>query len=151
MSGLDHHFHLVNLSDFGHDEWWKGHELTGGVAIYDDHLAYMSDTLRWIESYNSAQRKPFEGLCWYGPTVIRKEGAKTTFQIFNAWAELFRVGPEILNLEGYYVFDSEHPEGYFDRLKIPRDEIVSKLTTIASYAQKIIDSDGQYFILHMGI
>lgn len=111
----------------------------------------MSDTLRWIESYNSARRKPFKGLCWYGPTVIRKEGAKTTFQVFKAWAELFRIGPEILNLEGYYTVDDEHPDGYFDRLEIPRDEIVTKLTTVASYAQKIIDTDGQYFILHLGI
>ena len=146
-----HEFHLVNLKDFGYNEWLNGHDLTGGVSIHDDHLGYMKDTLNWIETYNPAGGQPCVGLCWFGPTVIRIEGANQTIQVFQAWANLFALGPETLELIGSFGWDDEHPDGYYERLYIPRDEIVSKLRTIASYAQKIIESNGEYFVLHMGL
>ena len=152
MAGLNHDFYLISVTERKPEECAHFFEMDGGVTINDDNLSYMADSLNWIPTYNANLRQKGTGLHWYGPpTVISLEGASITNKIFLAWAELFKLGPETLNLRGYYVLGDEDFDGYYDRLEIPRDEMVSKLSTIASYAQKIIDSDGQYFILHMGI
>lgn len=151
MAGLYHEFQLVHLKEVGYDEYWKGNSLSGAISIHDDILGYMADTLRWIETYNPARKEPHVGLCWYGPTVIRLEGAQQTQQIFQAWATLFSRGPEILNLRGWYTKDEQHPDGFYDRLVVERDTIVQHLQGIAAYAQKTITSQGQYFILHLGL
>lgn len=151
VAGLYHEFHLVHLNAFGFDEYWKGSSLSDAISIHDDILSYIADSLMWIETYNPARKEPHVGLCWYGPTVIRLEGAQRTEQILQAWATLFSLGPETLDLRGLHTKDDQHPDGFYERLVIERDTTVKHLRGIASYAQKIITSQGQYFILHLGL
>lgn len=80
--------------------------------------------------------------------MICLEGAQQTKHIFQAWVNLFSLGPETLDLRGLHTKDDQHPDGFYERLVIERDRTVKHLRGIASYAQKIITSQGQYFILH---
>ncbi|HML23491.1 MAG TPA: hypothetical protein PKD09_17680 [Aggregatilinea sp.] len=148
---MNHSFHLVSLKDFGYEEYFKGVDRDGGVVIYHDHLRYLADTLIWIETCDPFKQKPHRGLFWFGPTVIRTEGAAAV-RVFQAWADLFKAGPEILILLDHdYTFDEAHQMNFHPRLKVPRDDFVSKLSTLAAYAQQVIDSRGEFYILHLGI
>lgn len=140
MAGLYHDFYLRDIHQYSHDDYAKTDALKSDVSIHDDVLHYMFDTLTWIPCYNPAKRETHNGLCFYGATVIRGEGAVAAQRVFQSWANLFSLGPMILEL---------HSSGEIRREA--RDELVSKLTKLAGLAQKIINTDGQFFILHHGL
>ena len=150
MAGLNHTFHLLNVSEFAYKDYLKALRLQGGIEIYDDQLAYFADTLRWIPTYNPAREEPYQGLCWFGPTVIKTEGASIARRIFQAWLDLFANGPSILNLQGYMVLDDKG-QATHERLEMRRDEIMSKLKTLADWCQQVAESEDRYFIMHLGI
>jgi hypothetical protein len=149
MKGLNHDFYLLDINNFSHNDYGKMHGITADVSIHDDILHYISDSQRWIRCYNPARREAHDGLCFYGPTVIRREGADAAVKVFQSWANLFSLGPVILDLR--YTWSNDCENNSYASLEAPRDELVLKLSTLASFAQKIIDTNGQYFILHHGI
>jgi hypothetical protein len=152
MAGLNHDFYLANVRNIPYDQYWRYDEMQEITSIPDDHLHYMIDTLFWIATYNPDRRENRHGLCWFGPTVINIDGAPTAVRILNAWADLFSAGAGTLRVHGSWIYDEEHPNGGdYQQLEIPRDETVEKLQLLASYMQKVVESDGELYILHRGI
>ncbi len=163
MSGLNHDFWLVSGKENLNYSWKSYLHKPNAIQIHDDILRYMGDTLKWIPTYNPAKRQPFKGLCTYGVTVINEEGAEAAEKIFLLWAELFSCGPKVLKLTGSYSWQLENDpikDGYdiivpnsggYEKLMINRNLLVDNLRMLASYAHKIRNSDGGYYILHSGI
>lgn len=152
MAGLNHDFFLVRTADFPPARYRHFLTLPGEIEIHDDLLHYMGDTLAWIPSHNPARGEPCTGLCMYGPTSIHAEGARVAMAVFSAWANLFALGPEELDLTGPYVWKGDDPStGEHARLLIARDDLCARLNRLARYSEQVSSSGGELYLLHIGI
>ena len=163
MGGLNHDFLLLSVKENPSYSWETYFNRDEAINIHDDILMYMADTIKWIPSYNPAKKCPHKGLCWYGPTIIKQEGAAMAQKVFSLWADLFLCGPEILKLTGSFSWRLDNDpvkDGYerivpnssgYEKIIIDRNKLIEKLKILSSFAQQIQDSNGQYYILHMGI
>ncbi|MEM6471874.1 MAG: hypothetical protein AAF802_20105 [Planctomycetota bacterium] len=153
MAGLNHNFLL--LPDVGdRRQQYQAHiNDLDAITLYDDILGYFKDTLRWIPSENPANATDWcgRGLNWYGPTAISGDGARVASLVFEAWAEMFSIGPPNIVLTGYFSWtEGESPDsGSYDEIAIERSEIVSKCRAIAKLAVQATDPDR--WLLHLGI
>jgi len=117
-------------------------------------MHYRHYTLNWITCYNPAQKMmKHKGLNFYGPTVIKKDGALAAEKLFTTWATLFSIGPKRIKLTGAYGWtEGEAKEtGSYSAIRIDRDEVVDKLRTLAKYSESVANSKGVLFLLHLGI
>ncbi len=119
------------------------------VEIHDDLIRYMYDTLKWVPTYNTANRKFDFFINLYGITLIDKRNAVWIKNIFNAWASLFSYAPEHFELTGGYYTIEGKEEGGYEIIKVDRNEIVITLKKIASFAERTMESN--MLILHNGI
>lgn len=167
MGGLDHDFLLVALSDFSYFDYLKLIRKRGAVHLHDDLMRYMADSFHWIPSFNVARKKkellPSQGFHFYGPTIIRAEGAAVLEKVLSAWASLFSCGPELLELTGSFMY--EHPpeisddgitvlaidDASYSRLAFPRDQVVARLNRIIRFCQKVRQKPDEFYILHLGV
>ena len=94
-----------------------------------------------------------KGVNFYGPTVIKKDGAEDIEKLFTTWATLFSIGPKRIKLTGAYSWtEGEGKEtGGYDEVRIYRDEVVDRLRMLAEYSKSVANSDGALFLLHLGI
>lgn len=162
MSGLLHDFMLLNYVEHPVENWQQWYHNPAAMKIHDDILQYIADSLRWIPTYNPAAKLPCHGLCWCGPTIIDTTGAKIAARVFASWAELFSCGPNEIELTGQFSWQSENAteqdgaervvsgSAGYERLNMNRDELTMNLRTLASYAERIEQTDALY-ILHLGI
>ena len=56
-------------------------------------------------------------------------------------------------LTGGWTWDDgdEPSEGCYERLEVDRDEFVGKLRQLAGYARRIVETEGEFFVLHLGV
>lgn len=154
MAGLNHDFLLLSTREHQYTDYmgWINHP--DAILIHDDLMHYMQDTLAWITCYNPANKMVrHKGLNFYGPTVIKKDGAVEAQKVFTTWATLFATGPKRIKLTGPYgwVAGKSKETGSFSTIKFNRDEIVEKLRTLAKYSKSVANSKGELFILHLGM
>jgi hypothetical protein len=152
MAGLFHDFLLLSKAEYPYRGFGTLYNSPEALRIHDDHLRYLYDSLLWIPCHNPAiKMREHMGLNLYGETIIKKKGAAVAGKVFQAWAELFLCGPEIIELTGNYTVEAEESEGDYEKLKINRDGFVETLETLTAYCKEVILSDDNKFILHMGI
>ena len=154
MAGLNHDFLLLSTREHPYTDYMKWINHPKAIQIHDDVMCYMQDTLNWITCYNPAQKMmKHKGMNFYGPTVIKKDGAEDSEKLFTTWATLFSIGPKRIKLTGAYGWtEGEGKEtGGYDEIRIYRDEVVDKLRTLAKYSKSVANSDGALFLLHLGI
>jgi len=149
-AGPWHDFFLLQegLEPYAEDSKWYGRR--GTVRLSDDIISYLYDSLEWIPSLNPSNPEEWQGhgLNRWGSTVINREGASTALRVFSAWAELFAAGPAQLVLHGLYFEGPDDEKGY-EKLLVPRDELVEQMQTLADYARRSVDGEG--YILHLGV
>ena len=132
------------------------------VSIHDEVLRYMMDTFTWIPTFNPAKNEPGKGLNMWGITIIDQTGGELFQRVFTAWAQLFAVGPQHLQIHGLFSWrwpyeesehlvheDELHTIGSYDRLEVERDRFVQQLTTLAEFGAQA--ATGKFFIIHLGI
>ena len=130
MAGLNHDFLLLSAREHRYTEYLKWINHPDAILIHDDVLHYMEDSLKSITCYNPAQKMmTHRGLNFYGPTVIKSDGAVDAEVVFNTWATLLSTGPMSYKLT----------------------RVVASLLTVARYSKSVADSDNELFILHLGI
>lgn len=104
------------------------------IAVDDAIIIYMSNTLKWFISTNTAKTKTTKGLFYYGISLIESDNLNTFLKIVGVWKELFNLAPEVNII----------PEFNFDKKYIlHKIEELIKLLEYASTNDKII--------LHCGI
>lgn len=122
------------------------------VQIHDDLMRYIEDSLKWVPCVNrgSAQRS-YLGLNLYGPNFIDATGSEVVNHVFTAWANLFRNGPRKLGLKGSWECTGTDPrKGKYQRIRVDRDEVVTKFEKVADFARQVSESRALY-VLHHGI
>jgi hypothetical protein len=154
MAGLQHDFLLLSSLEHTYVDYMKWINNPGAVQIHDDVLTYIQDTLSWITCYNPAKRMmKHKGLNFCGPTVIKKDGAADAANIFSAWANLFSVGPKMIELTGNYgwIEGKNKETGSYSKINIDRDAIVEIFKELAEFSRQVAESEDKLFILHLGI
>lgn len=152
MAGPNHDFLLLSRSEHPYSEYMKWFRNSEAIEIDDDLLGYVSDTLKWVVCYNPGNKmNKMIGLNWYGPSIIKHDGAQMLKQIFENWASLLSNGPERLQLTGYFGWDEEQTKGQYELLTYDRDNIIKTFRTLAAYAKQVINSQDDLYILHLGI
>jgi hypothetical protein len=143
---LSHKFFLLPRTE-AHERWASYAGTTSPVQLRDDVVTYLSDSFRWIRMWNPARAESFVGLCHYGPTLIEGDAAQQFGAIIRAWAALFRLGPEVLDLTGETW--TQDGEIGVDRIRIRRDELLATLARLADWAD--VAGTREYVILTSGI
>jgi hypothetical protein len=154
MAGLNHDFLLLSTLESQYTDYMKWINHRKAISIHDDVMHYMQGTLNWITCYNPANKMmKHRGLNFYGPTVIKKDGAVDAEKIFSTWASLFSIGPKRIRLTGTYgwIEGKSKETGSYSTISVSRDEIVDKLRTLAKYSKSVATSNGALFLLHLGI
>jgi len=153
MPGPYHDFLMLSRTEHRFSDYRQFIHDPRAVRLADDLLHYIADTLEWIPTHNPAKNESHRGLCFYGPTVIHTEGASAAAEIFGAWSTLFACGPKNCKLTGGWTMIENDPpnEGEYEKLNFDRDDLVRKLRQIADYAKHVVDTDGDCFILHLGV
>lgn len=154
MAGLNHDFLLLSAREHSYADYMKWINHPEAIQIQDDVMHYLRGAMNWITCYNPAHKMmKHNGLNFYGPTVIKEDGAVDAENIFNAWASLFSIGPKRIKLTGAYswVEGGTKEIGRYSEITLERDEIVEKLKTLANYSKSIAHSNDELFLLHLGI
>jgi len=129
MAGLNHDFLLLSAREHRYTDYMKWINHPKAIQIHHDVLHYMVDSLNWITCYNPAQKMmTHQGLNFYGPTVIKSDGAADAEAVFTTWAILLSTGPMSYKLSG-----------------------VDSLISVAKYSNSVANSNDELFILHLGI
>ena len=153
MHGPFHDFLLVNKKQYDYSQYIELINHPSRVQISDDLIIYMNDSFKWIPTFNPAKKETHQGLCMYGPTVIKDEGAIIAEKIFNSWISLFAQGPERLTLRGCFSWmnGSSPDSGEYETLEFLRDEIIESLLKISEFCRKVKDSKNEFYLLHLGV
>src|SRR5262245_36825972 len=112
MGGLMHDFHLLERSEFEYWDYREFYNHPDAVQIHDDLLRYIGDSLKWIPCHFPETRGKLlecSGLNLIGFTIIKEEGASLAQRVFGLWAELFKHGPEVLQLTGGWTWIDGQP------------------------------------------
>lgn len=154
MAGLYHDFLLLKKEDRRSSNYYMG--FIGdprAIRLSDDLIEYIDDTLDWVPTFNPAKKKSRHGLCLCGITEIHAEGASVLASILDAWAQVFGYGPRVLSLTGEWATEEDMllNEGKYETLSFNRDETVAALSKLADCARRVVATDGEHFILHLGI
>jgi len=120
------------------------------VTLHDDVLFYISDTLKWIPTYNPSSKKYQKGLNLCGMTVLDHKSVRKAEMVFLSWAELISRGPSLIRLRGPYTKYPNGKERYL-QLVYSRTSLVSSLRRLASNCRKVAASSGKVVLLHRGV
>jgi hypothetical protein len=94
MTGLNPDFLLLSSREHAYTDYLRWRNKPRAVKVHDDIMRYIRDTLTCITCYNPATKMAkHKGLNFYGPTVIKSEGAIIAGSIFAAWAILLSNEP----------------------------------------------------------
>lgn len=125
-------------------------ELVKQAVLEDEFVAYIHDSLRWLDTWNPCTDTRHIGLNVNGITVIVGQDMLLKFQkIIRSWIDLFSYGPDPIVLTGNYCIDGENGKGYYEKLVYDKTNLIdqlSKLATITTYAE---DHGG--CIVHFGV
>ncbi len=138
-----HEFLLLEEGVHPYREYMRHLHSEQALKVDDDVLQYLGDTLRWIPTRNPADvdAAPRAGLCWYGPTIVNREGAAEAARVFDGWRNLFAAGPAELELAL-----GGQPA---TRRTFPRDPLLVLLGTLADWSRRA--ETGRNYILHLGL
>lgn len=139
MAGLNHEFLLLSREQYPYAEYMQWINNPKAIHLHDDLMHYLDDSLRWITCYNPAKRMlRHKGLNFYGPTVIKSDGAVILQRVLSGWSQIFSSGPKRINLTGPVI-------------KLDRDVVVKTLNRLSNYAQSVSQSEDKLYILHLGM
>ena len=151
MAGLNHDFYLLSRDLYQPTDYIQLINASGALSLHNDIIHYILDTLNWLPTLNPAKNERQYSLCFFGPTVIDQQGASLAQSIFSTWAQLLSLGSEHLTLRGLYELDADNqPGGRYSKIYANRDDLVEKFRQLASYSERVSQSDKLY-ILHLGI
>ena len=153
MTGLQHGFLLLSSKENQFEDYTKFIHDPRQILFHDDLLRHMDDTLCWIPTLNPAKNESHQGLCLYGVTIIESKGAGIFSSVLDCRASLFSCGPATIELTGSYGWEesSSLESGAYETVEVARDTTIESLRKLAGFARQVIEADGDYFILHLGI
>ncbi|MFN3651743.1 MAG: hypothetical protein ACK47B_19380 [Armatimonadota bacterium] len=155
--GPYHDFWLLREGEVPYAAYWDYlRRRDAPLRIADDVLRYFYDSLEWFPALVQDRKrapKPIQGLDLYGDTIVNHEGGALFAEVFAAWAQLFRLGPEEIILSAGWVYtrdeDGRRSDEETQKLLVRRDELVRDLELLAEWGRAA--ATGEFYILHLGI
>ena len=144
---LEHEFCLVPNTVNFFELIMRGEEssdIISSIAIPDDLIQYIMDSLNWIPSKNPAKSMTREekGINYHGITLFDQTSAAVMKRVFVAWHSLFINSPEELKLTGDFM--SENEGAVFNK-----DNILKLLERLISMIERL--EEGNLHLYHLGI
>lgn len=130
----------------------KDSDTIGSVAIPDDLIQYILDSLNWIPSKNPAKSMTREekGINYHGITLFDQTSAAVMKNVFAAWHTLFTNSPEKLELTGEFLVSSrKNILGEYERLVFNRNDVLDLLERLLSMIDRLEEEN--LFLYHLGI
>ncbi len=120
------------------------------ATLEDEFIAYIYDSLCWLDTWNPSTCMRCSGLNNYGITVIEEQDALLKFhQLIRAWMDLFSHATDPIVLTGNYSIAGGEQKGYYEKLVYNKVEIINELNKLANMA-KYAEVNGKC-IVHFGI
>ncbi|MCF7755804.1 hypothetical protein KQ941_15225 [Paenibacillus xylanexedens] len=120
------------------------------ATLEDEFIAYIYDSLCWLDTWNPSTCMRCSGLNNYGITVIEEQDALLKFhQLIRAWMDLFSHATDPIVLTGNYSIAGGEQKGYYEKLVYNKVELINELNKLANMA-KYAEVNGKC-IVHFGI
>ncbi|WP_433848060.1 hypothetical protein [Acinetobacter proteolyticus] len=164
---LIHDFVLMNKNEFSYEDCCElAGKISYDVSIDDDLILYFIDYLRWLPTYSPLLKIRMHGLDYHAMTIIDIEGANEALILFSSLVNIFKLAPNVLKLTGAYTFmyaddDIIDPNKKVDRILketagyekiiMQKSEVIRQFEILTGLMQKIIDSEKDLYVLHVGI
>ncbi|MNE33957.1 hypothetical protein D3C80_1276570 [compost metagenome] len=164
---LMHNFVLLNKDEFSYDDCC---ELIGkisyDVSIDDDLILYFMDYLKWLPTYSPLLKIRMHGFDYHTMTIMDVEGATEALILFSSLVNILKLAPNVLKLTGTYNFklvddDIIEPNQEVDRILrdtagyekiiMQKSEVIQKFEILIGLMQKVIDSNKNLYVLHVGV
>lgn len=152
---LEHEFFLVPTTVSYQELMCRNEKTTDmidSVAISDDLVQYIADSLNWIPCKNPAvsMTKETTGINYQGVTLFDQSSAATMKSIFKAWYALFSNAPEELELTGEFVYSSNKKVlGECERLVFYKNDVLELLDRLLSMIERLEEEN--LYLYHLGI
>lgn len=149
-----HDFLLIKKKSEDYSEFWDVFNDPKALKVHDDLIRYIADSLNWVPAMNPASScEDCRGLCYYGPTVIKAEGARVLGGVLRSWVSVFKNGPKDLELTGGWIIpaESENSNGHYEMFAVDRDAVIDTFKEIAKLCDEVVAGKGDYYLLHLGI
>ncbi|MFJ7755832.1 hypothetical protein ACQKGI_21580 [Peribacillus muralis] len=152
---LNHEFYLLPKKIDVNDFWTYiecRNNVIDSVAIHDDLVQYIMDSLEWIPSINPALRgtPSGRGINYYGLTLFDKQSSKTLISIFSSWRSLIINAPDEFELtDAFFYGEDGNQEGQYEKLVFSRDEVITQFEKIISMSENL--AAGECYLYHSGI
>ncbi|MDQ0657778.1 hypothetical protein [Paenibacillus sp. W2I17] len=157
-----HHFVIENKSQVNEYIYtsysWDSNGMIHGsglttenhTTLEDEFIAYIYDSLCWLDTWNPSTCMRCSGLNNYGITVIEEQDALLKFhQLIRAWMDLFSHATDPIVLTGNYSIAGGEQKGDYEKLVYNKVELINELNNLANMA-KYAEVNGKC-IVHFGI
>jgi hypothetical protein len=153
MFRVKHYFFLVSSRNATPKDLRSFFGKSGDASLPDDLIHYIYDSLSWIPSFIPGSKMgPQNGLDLYGVTAIKLDGAVVLKNVFEAWRDVFALGPDVITLTGHFTFETENDRvGDYQKLCVDKAELISDLNGVIRLCDELMDSNEEKLILHTGI
>ncbi|WP_433751973.1 hypothetical protein [Paenibacillus amylolyticus] len=120
------------------------------ATLEDEFIAYLYDSLQWLDTWNPSTCMRCSGLNNDGITVIEEQDALLKFhQLIRAWIDVFSHAPDPIVLTGNYCFDEKEQKGCYEKLVYNKVELIDELHKLANMA--VYAGVNGKCIVHFGI
>ncbi|GKU82610.1 hypothetical protein [Niallia sp. NCCP-28] len=154
--GLTHEFYLIPDTTELKEFYLNAKKINGiaeSIAISDDIITYIYDSLEWIPSKNPATNQSSAkayGFNYYGVTLFDVHSAAALKGVFAGWRDLFQYAPDLITLKGTFIYgEGNNQAGEYEKIIVNRKELLSFFDKIISMADRL--AEGNYYVYHCGI
>lgn len=144
-----HDFVVLNKETYAYEDHMQlVNQVPYDVSIHDNLIMFFYGFLQQIPTYNPSKKVRHTGLNCYGITIIDSEGALVTYNIISSIVNVMKLSPKFLKFsKGYtYKFAEEQEKLIFQKYKV-----VDQFDQLKGCIKQVIDSNGQLYIVHLGI
>lgn len=148
---LMHDFAIIDKSLVNNAGDFIKHDNPNKVAIHDDIISYIMDTLKWVIGFNPYQNSHVYGLCYHGVTCFDNQLITPFKQIIIHWRNLFTNAPNEFTLTGQWITTiGDNDNGEYEKISVNRDELLAQLNALIQYCVQI-ENDENLVLVHRGI
>ncbi len=144
---LVHHFSVTSKCG----DYYIGNDNFDKIAIHDDIILYMIDTIKWVIGFNPSKKIFVNGLCYHGVTHFDSNLVKPFKNIIISWRDLFSNAPDDFYLTGNWItIAGSANDGEYEKISVNRCEILAKFNALIQYCEQV-ENDENLILVHDGI
>lgn len=97
------------------------------IAIHDDIILYIADTIKWVIGFNPKQNNFVNGLCYHGITCFDSDLIQPFKNIITRWRDMFIHAPSHFVLTGNWeTIVCDDNGGEYKTISVKRDGLLAQ-------------------------